>query len=228
MEINKPDLKQDKKNKLHELILGVIAVNIFIGISIIPFSKSGLLNMAIAAGIAGVVFRFMVPGYYLSIKPGKKLNKAFKLDPVKNQIVYFSIGIGILLGIGAMFLSRFYEDPASPMHKITETTGGLIFVSVIAILGAPVEEIYFRRFILDHLSFLTNKKIAGLIVILGFTVLHGGQLNFNVFGLLVILVLSSVLTLQKLYYNSLIPSIITHLCYNAMLVITSIIYTFME
>src|SRR6187200_877246 len=126
---------------------------------------------------------------------------------------------GFFLAVTVLAISLFFPTPSeSPLEKLLTTTPSIVLFVVFGIAMAPLfEEIIFRGFIFSALSDLLGWRVAVPITTVLFAALHLTQLRGNWPAVAVILLVGYVLTIVRQRTNSVIPSVIIHTAYNAMI-----------
>ena len=125
-------------------------------------------------------------------------------------------GIGVQSIVSVMYLpfSELNSELSAPARELAEQApdrAGLLALSVLVVIGAPlVEEIFFRGVLMGALA-RRGSAIAVLVSAVAFAFVHFGQLlAMPAFG-----VLGVVLGLLTLGRKRLGPAIITHATFNA-------------
>jgi len=126
---------------------------------------------------------------------------------------------GFFLAVTVLAISLFFPTPSeSPLEKLLTTTPSIVLFVVFGIAMAPLfEEIIFRGFIFSALSDLLGWRVAVPITTVLFAALHLTQLRGNWPAVAVILLVGYVLTIVRQRTHSVIPSVIIHTAYNAMI-----------
>ena len=129
------------------------------------------------------------------------------------------IGSGALLALTVLVTSALFppsEPP--PIEKLISSSGSLYVFVIFGIGVAPLfEEIIFRGFLFKIFADLGGAALAVPSTAVLFTLLHVPQLWGSWAGILLIFVVGYVLSLVRERSNSLIPSLVIHTSYNAML-----------
>ena len=148
----------------------------------------------------------------------------------ENMAVGRLIAAGAFLAITVLLVSSFFPTPSdSPLEKLLTTTPSLVMFVVFGIAAAPIlEEIIFRGFLFTVLMDLFGWRVAVVITSVLFAGLHLSQLRGNWPAVIVIFLVGFVLTLVRYRTDSLIPSVIMHTAYNAMIFGISAIGTVLE
>jgi len=148
----------------------------------------------------------------------------------ENMAVGRLIAAGAFLAITVLLVSSFFPTPSdSPLEKLLTTTPSLVMFVVFGIAAAPIlEEIIFRGFLFTALMDLFGWRVAVVITSVLFAGLHLSQLRGNWPAVIVIFLVGFVLTLVRYRTDSLIPSVIMHTAYNAMIFGISAIGTVLE
>lgn len=137
------------------------------------------------------------------------------------SITWGDLGLGLLGGIGVqsivtlMYLpfSELNSELSAPARELAEQApdrAGLLALSVLVVIGAPlVEEIYFRGVLMGALKRF-GAAIAVLVSAVAFALVHFGQL----LAMPAFVVLGVVLGLLTLGRRRLGPAIVTHATFN--------------
>jgi membrane protease YdiL (CAAX protease family) len=126
---------------------------------------------------------------------------------------------GALLAITVLLASLLFPSPSeSALDRILTTPASMVAFVILGIAVAPVmEEIMFRGFLYTVLADLYGPGLAVAVTSVAFAGLHFLQLWGNWPAMFLILAVGYILTIVRQRSNSLIPSIIMHTAYNAMI-----------
>ena len=129
------------------------------------------------------------------------------------------IGAGAFMAITVLLVSAFFPEPGdSPIERLLTTTPSIVVFVIFGIAFAPLlEEVIFRGFLFAALADVYGFRAAVPVTAVLFAGLHVSQLRGNWPAVLVIFLVGYVLTLVRQRTNSLIPSVIMHTAYNAMI-----------
>jgi membrane protease YdiL (CAAX protease family) len=150
-------------------------------------------------------------------------------------------GLSLLLGLGmaafGLFLSSKWGRTDTAIARMTSTPQGMAWIASLALPLAAAEEIYYRGFLFPRLRAglqvatetvlpgagkLLGGPMAAAIIVGWFGLLHLQQLigtgAVDWLSLTVVTSAGLVFTVQRWTTGSLIPSIITHMTYNATLI----------
>lgn len=144
----------------------------------------------------------------------RQLVELFALKKISGGLVaYASI---VCLAVG---LFCFYSQTNHPIqHHISVQAEQLLTALFIVILVPIAEELFFRGYLLQLFSVYFNKVYSVILVSILFSFLHiRAGLSFEMFCL------SSLLCLLVLYFNNLVPALITHISWNAVSQINAIL-----
>ena len=176
---------------------------------------------------------FLLVGFILLLI--KKLHRrpilsTLRFTRTENMAVGRLIAAGAFLAITVLLVSSFFPTPSdSPLEKLLTTTPSIVMFVVFGIAAAPIlEEIIFRGFLFTALMDLFGWRVAVAITSVLFAGLHLSQLRGNWPAVIVIFLVGFVLTLVRYRTDSLIPSVIMHTAYNAMIFGISAIGTVLE
>src|SRR5262245_8937013 len=129
------------------------------------------------------------------------------------------VGAGVVLAVTVLIVSRFLPAPSeTQLEKLLATTPSLIVFVVFGIVFAPaLEEIIFRGFLYTVLADNYGSKAAIPVTAVLFAALHVPLRGGNLPAVILILVVGYIFTVVRQRSGSVIPSIIMHTAYNAML-----------
>jgi membrane protease YdiL (CAAX protease family) len=129
------------------------------------------------------------------------------------------ISLGATLAVGVLIISSLFPPKEPPPIEKLITSSHALYVFVIFGVGvAPLlEEIIFRGFLFKVLQDLGGSAVAVPCTAALFMLLHVPQLWGSWAGIALIFVVGYVLSVIRDRTNSLIPSLIIHMSYNAML-----------
>ncbi len=148
-------------------------------------------------------------------------------------VVISSATLGLGFAAAAMLISVMWGREDTAIAQIGATPAGLAALCCVAIPGALIEEIYYRGFIFPALRKTLGAAAAVVMIVSWFTLIHVPQLiafkngapaGFDIASLCCIAAAGIIFTLQRHYTDSLLPSIIAHVTYNAVLLVTSVIH----
>jgi uncharacterized protein len=213
-----------------------------------------LATVSLLPAIAFFVFRFFQPGLEVKDLSGVQLILIQALmDFVLVAFIFFLVKIlhgrpvlrtlywirgpgltvgrmiaaGALLAVTVLLVSSFLPTPSdTPLEKLLTTTSALGLFVVFGIAFAPLlEEIIFRGFLFTGLADVYGSKIAVPVTAILFAALHVSQLRGNLPAVAIIFLVGYVLTVVRQRSGSLIPSVIMHTAYNAMIFGISALFT---
>jgi membrane protease YdiL (CAAX protease family) len=126
---------------------------------------------------------------------------------------------GAFLAITVLLTSLFFpSQPDSALSRVLTTPASIVAFVILGIAVAPLtEEIMFRGFLYTVLADLYGPRLALPVTSLAFAGMHFQQLWGNWPAVFLILVVGYIFTIVRQRSNSLIPSIIMHTAYNAMI-----------
>jgi uncharacterized protein len=178
---------------------------------------SGIQQISIQAVMDLALVGFIV--FVVKIIHGKPILSSLHVIPRRNRSVGWLIAASTLLALTASAVSLFFPTPAdSPLEKLLTTTSSVVAFAVFGIVFAPLlEEIIFRGFVFTVLADLEGPKVAVPVTALLFTAPHVVQLWGSWAPVVVIFVVGYVFTWIRHRTDSVIPSIIMHTAYNAMI-----------
>ena len=131
----------------------------------------------------------------------------------------FLVSSGAALALTVLLVSSFFPPSEPPPIEKLITSSHSLYVFVIFGIGvAPLlEEVIIRGFLFKVLADVTSPSVAVPSTAALFALLHVPQLWGSWAGVFMILVVGYVLSSVRDRTNSLIPSLIIHMTYNAML-----------
>jgi len=178
---------------------------------------SGVQQILIQAimDIAWVVFIV----FLVRILHGRPLLRTLHFIRVENLSIAKLGGGGAFLALLVLVASTVLPTPSeSPLEKLLTTTASLVLFVVFGIALAPLlEEIVFRGFLFTALTDVYGVRAAIPVTALLFAGLHGIQLRGNWAALALIFLVGYIFTEVRRRSNSVIPSVIMHTAYNAMI-----------
>jgi membrane protease YdiL (CAAX protease family) len=126
---------------------------------------------------------------------------------------------GCFLAITVVLVSTLFPMPAdTPIEKLLTTPFSIVVFAVFGVAFAPLlEELIFRGFVFTALVDIAGPKPGVLVTALLFAALHAYQLWGNWAAIAVIFLVGLVLTLVRQRTDSVVPSIVMHTAYNAMI-----------
>jgi membrane protease YdiL (CAAX protease family) len=163
---------------------------------------------------------------------GLPLRQRLALGPVPRLATAMGVLVG-LLGFGlATVVTYHFSNGQSRLAHLTETPLGLLCVSLIAVVFAPLtEEVYYRGLLLPLLADGVDRlapqpsgartrawALAAVVVTLWFGGIHIPQLIDDPLVIPVIFIMGGVWSAMRWYTKSLWPSLASHLTYNALLI----------
>jgi len=164
---------------------------------------------------------FSIVWYFACRRYGKSLRDGLLLKGAERKTLKKWACISILAGCMAAAALALAGEEEGFLLDLVKQPGGLAALILMAILLPPFEEAYYRGLILPV---LTHKMgaVAVPLTALWFTSAHLAQLWGNWPGVAVIATMALLWSLLRHRYNSLLPSIVSHWCYNATLVVISL------
>jgi membrane protease YdiL (CAAX protease family) len=129
------------------------------------------------------------------------------------------ITLGATLAITVVVVSSFLPSGAqTPIEKMISSARSLYVFALFGILVAPLfEEIIFRGFLFKVFNDMSGPRLAVPATAILFALLHAFQLWGNWPAIALIFVVGYVLAFLRNRSGSLIPGLIVHTSYNAML-----------
>ena len=128
------------------------------------------------------------------------------------------ISLGITLAITVLIVSSLFPPVDTPIEKMLSTMKSLYVFVIFGVALAPLfEEIIFRGFLFKVFTDLGGPSVAIPLTSVLFALLHAQQLWGSWAGIALIFCVGFVLSVIRQRTNSVIPSLIVHVSYNAML-----------
>jgi membrane protease YdiL (CAAX protease family) len=158
---------------------------------------------------------------------GRRAFETLRWIPAPAYPVRRMVAAGAVLAITVTVISRFLpESPSSELEKLLATTASYILFVLFGIVFAPVcEEIIFRGFLFTALVDTCGVKAAILITAAIFALLHVPLRIDNLPSIPVIFGAGLIFTLVRHRSGSVIPSVMMHTVYNAMIFAISALAT---
>ena len=166
--------------------------------------------------------------YFVCRKYRRTLVTGFALHRPRIHVLVLCIAIGLA---GAVVGSRILSAHAageSFMAKFSSTSVGFATVTVLMLVGPPVEEIYYRGFIFPVLRRKVGPVLAIAAVAVWFGVAHVFQLMGDWIAVPIVAGMGLVWTIQRHVHRSLVPSIVTHWVYNVGLLLVALLQALIE
>jgi membrane protease YdiL (CAAX protease family) len=131
----------------------------------------------------------------------------------------FLVGLGAMLAVSVLIVSSLLPpETPPPIEKLLSSSSAMWIFALFGIGVAPLfEEVIFRGFLFKVLWEMRGPKLAVPVTAFLFALLHVPQLWGSWAGVALIFVVGYILSLVRERSNSLIPSLIMHTSYNAML-----------
>lgn len=170
--------------------------------------------------------------YFLCYKTKQRMKTGFALTLRRKRNYILGPALGVLAVLIPNLFAHVFPATASSMGQNTATAldsllqnyWGILLISGAALLAPFYEEVFFRQFVYTKLKDQFNSGVAILVATTWFWAAHIPQYWGNWMAIFIILGLSIVLTLQRHYTKSLIPSIMTHLVHNGIVVCCLLLY----
>jgi membrane protease YdiL (CAAX protease family) len=178
---------------------------------------SGVQQILIQAAmdVVWVIFiLFLIRAFH-----GRPILRTLRFVRVENLSIAKLTAGGAFLALMVLIASVLLPTPSeSPLEKLLTTTASLALFVFFGIAVAPLlEEIVFRGFLFTALTDVYGEGTAVPVTAVLFAGLHGIQLRGNLAALALIFVVGYVLTVVRRNSNSVVPSVIMHTAYNAMI-----------
>ncbi len=141
----------------------------------------------------------------------------------------FLISLGATLAITVLIVSKYFPPRDTPLEKVLTTPSSIYLFALLGITLAPLsEEIIIRGFVFKVLSDVGGPGIAVVLSAAIFAALHIPQLWGSWAGIALIFLVGYVLSFIRRRSNSVIPSVIVHTSYNAMIFGLAAVGTFVQ
>jgi uncharacterized protein len=173
----------------------------------------------LALGLAVPIYRFR---WQSSFADGVHWNAA-----VAQSRTWALLGGGLLLSIFVQIASiKIHMPSTAPVYELFRLPALAWCVTVFGVfIAPPVEEIFFRGFLLPILARGTGNVVAVLITSGLFALLHASQIGHAWLAVLVLGAVSVVLCVVRIKYNSVAASTLVHMAYNGLLFVMMILAT---
>jgi len=215
----------DQPNLLNESAGGV---DLLIGVSIVwgfELSLGALLgiclgrsaelpiNVLLATLVSGLVTA-LVTWHLVCWNYEKSFTEGFRITrPTKNSVLR-AVLIGLVLAVAAAVLAGHFSTGKHFFVRMVSKPGGMTCFVLLALLLPPLEEMYYRGFLFPIIEKRLGAVPAVLIVIVWFGAAHALQSLDDLIAVPIVVVLGSVLTIQRHVTGSLTASLVTHWSYN--------------
>ncbi len=182
----------------------------------------------IVMGVVGLATVSLMTWFVAAKRPNIPFTKALYLSKMPRRATALCIGLSGIGAVIAAIVTQYFSTGDSMMARLIMEPGGLLSVSIMAVMFAPLtEELYYRGFLFPSiqrgLEKISSKTIAGVVafgvVTLWFTGVHVPQLVGDLLTVPVILMMSALWTAFRWRTNSLWPSLLGHTTYNFLLVL---------
>lgn len=186
------------------------------GLEFSPWGFMATSSIATAVSI-WACWHFACRRYHRSLAEG------LKLVSVPARVAWLWGGVGLLCGIVGTILHHIFPPwgPSFLDEIFVRTSADNPLVQEVfypaaawAILGAVVEEVYYRGFLYTVFCRLIGAAWAMTIIVLWFWLLHVPQYFFDPVAILMVGVASVLFTWLRHKYDSIWPSITCHVVYN--------------
>lgn len=179
-------------------------------------TTSGVVLILLNALMDGLIVGFIV---FLIRLHGMPLLETLRWRRKEGIHVGWLISAGVFLALTVLIVSSLFPAPTdSVFDQFLTTPAAMAAFAFFGIAVAPLlEEIIFRGFLYALLADLYSPRLAVPVTALAFASLHFLQLWGNWAAMFLILVVGYVLTTVRQQTDSLIPSVIMHTSYNALI-----------
>jgi membrane protease YdiL (CAAX protease family) len=140
------------------------------------------------------------------------------------------IALGATSAVTVLLVSAFIPSSGqTPLERLLSSRSAILIFAVFGVAVAPLlEEIIFRGFVFKVLWEVGGPRMAILVTAALFALLHAGQLAGNWGSVVLIFVVGCILSIVRHRSNSIIPSVIVHTSYNAMLFVLFAVSTVVQ
>jgi membrane protease YdiL (CAAX protease family) len=140
------------------------------------------------------------------------------------------IALGATSAVTVLLVSAFIPSSGqTPLERLLSSRSAILIFVVFGVAVAPLlEEIIFRGFVFKVLWEVGGPRMAILVTAALFALLHAGQLAGNWGSVVLIFVVGCILSIVRHRSNSIIPSVIVHTSYNAMLFVLFAVSTVVQ
>ncbi len=126
--------------------------------------------------------------------------------------------LGMGLAFSVMIVSSVFPPTSPPIEQLLSTREAIAIFAIFGIVFAPfLEELLFRGFLFRVLEQTAGVSVAIRVTAVLFALLHVPQLWGSWAGMLLIFAVGFILSTLRARTGSLIPTVIVHTAYNAML-----------
>jgi len=212
-----------------DLVLAVVViwtVELILSVALAVLTGGGDLARVplalLAATLISTAVTFTMVYVFGCAKYGRSLREGFRIQSVALRSVLTSAGIGGVGALGAAFILSGAPQGDSVMTRLMEEPVGLAVLATIALVLPPFEEVYFRGFLYPILARHLGGAWAVGIVAVWFGIAHVGQLAGSWIGIPVVFTMGLLWTLMRHKTGSLVPSLVSHMTYNLVLVLLSL------
>lgn len=172
----------------------------------------------LVSSLLSALVTFSIVWYFTCRRYGKSLRDGLLLKGAERNTLKTWACISILAACMAGAVLTVAGEEKGLLVDLVKQPGGLTALILMALLLPPFEEAYYRGLIQPV---LTRKigAVAAPLTALWFTSAHLVQLWGNWPGVAVIATMAILWSVLRHRYNSLLPSIVSHWCYNTTLIV---------
>jgi membrane protease YdiL (CAAX protease family) len=202
-----------------ELGLGIVLV-LWAGIPfVIEDHPIPLLVLTLASG----ALTALIAWFFVCRKYGQTFAGGFLLTRPAGKALWIPVATGIGLAIVGSVLSTAYSTGEHMFSRLASTPAGMVSLAILVLLLPFVEELYYRGFIYTALENTLGAPRATAATIIWFGTAHCLQSLSDPIAIPIVFVFGAVLTIQRRVTGSLTASLVSHLTYNASLVLIAVI-----
>jgi uncharacterized protein len=186
-------------------------------------SSNGLMIsiMVIASSIAGLGFIFL----FIKIRKQASVKEYLELNRISKKVVLISLAIIIGLIVISSILSPVFAQSKDSAFMVDayKTSVWPVLLGIAVVIFAPVfEEAFFRGFLFVGLEHSSIGPIGTIILTaVTWALLH---IQYDIFGMVTILVLGVVFGIVRLKTGSLWSTILLHAIWNLVAIVGTALY----
>ncbi len=154
---------------------------------------------------------------------GQSFREGFAFQTPSLRQVALALGVSVCGAATGTVLLHYFSTGESAMAKLASTPEGLACVSVLAILIPVVEELYYRGFLYPVFERHLGKIAGAALVAFWFGAVHVPQLIGDWIAIPVVAMMGLFWTIMRAKTGSLTLSLLSHITYNGLLVLISIL-----
>jgi len=197
--------------------------------------RGSLLSVLLVSGFSSFWLVWLIA--QLSRRPGRDgfASTVAARKPQKSVLKAFGLAIliGILFaGISAYILQARVENPSTPLGEALQGNNSswvfLLFLMLGLCVAPLLEELIFRGYFFNVLETFQGTSVATVIIAGLFALMHVGQYWGDWMAILMVMLLGLEITLLRAWSGSVIPGIVTHYLYNALVFLLPSAFLFLS